>query len=75
MRHTWAHSVSAAYIDQVVGSRITGLTSGVSAYVDFVLPDWSMLKRRLLTLYVSDASSSTQNNSTQTFSDGEGVGF
>ena len=60
----------SAYIDQVVGSRITGLTSGVSAYVDFVLPA-DQSERGLLTLYVNYLSSSTQNNSTQTFSDGE----
>ena len=28
----------SAYADQLVGTKITGQTSGVSAYVDFVLP-------------------------------------
>ena len=60
----------SAYADQLVGTKITGRTSGVSAFVDKVLlPQDS--ERGNLTLYINYLNSSTQNNSTQTFSDGE----
>ena len=60
----------AAYADQLVGSTITGKTSGVTAVVDSILlPDDS--ERGNLTLYVGYLGSSTADNSTQTFSDGE----
>ena len=60
----------SAYADQLIGSKITGQSSGVTAYVDYVLfPEDS--ERGSLTLYVNYLGSSTQNNSTQTFSDGE----
>ena len=62
----------SAYADQLVGSKITGQSSGVTAYVDYVLfPEDS--ERGTLTLYVNYLSSSTQNNQTQTFSDGESL--
>ena len=60
----------SAYAEQLVGTKITGQRSGVTAYVDFVLfPEDS--ERGNLTLYVNYLSSSTQNNLTQTFNDGE----
>ena len=60
----------SAYADQLQGTRITGQTSGVTAYVDSILlPEDS--ERGNLTLYISYLGSSTQNNSTQIFSDGE----
>jgi hypothetical protein len=60
----------AAYVEQLVGTKITGQTSGVSAFVDKVLlPQDS--ERGNLTLYINYLNSSTQNNSTQVFSDGE----
>ena len=60
----------AAYAEQLVGNRITGLTSGVSAVVDKVLfPSDSETGN--LTLYINYINSSTQNNSTQQFSDSE----
>ena len=60
----------AAYAEQLVGTKITGLTSGVTAYVDFVLlPEDS--ERGNLTLYINYLDSSTTNNSTQTFFDAE----
>ncbi len=60
----------AAYAEQLVGSKITGRTSGVTAVVDKVLlPQDS--ERGNLTLYINYLNSSTQNNSTQQFSDGE----
>ena len=62
----------SAYADQLVGSKITGQSSGVTAYIDYVLfPEDS--ERGTLTLYVNYLSSSTQNNQTQTFSDGESL--
>jgi hypothetical protein len=60
----------SAYVDQLVGTKITGKTSGVTAVVDKVLfPQDS--ERGTLTLYVNYISSNTQNNSTKQFSDGE----
>ena len=60
----------SAYAEQLVGTKVTGLTSGVTAYVDYVLyPEDS--ERGQLTLYINYLSSSTQNNSSQTFFDGE----
>ena len=60
----------SAYADQLVGTKITGVTSGVTAFVDSILfPEDS--ERGNLTIYLSYLNSSTSNNSTQTFSDGE----
>ena len=60
----------SAYAEQLVGTKITGLTSGVTAFVDSVLlPEDS--ERGNLTLYINYLDSSTTNNSTQNFSDGE----
>ena len=62
----------AAYAEQLVGTKITGETSGVSAVVDKVLfPEES--ERGNLTLYINYLNSSTTNNSTQVFSDGENL--
>ena len=62
----------AAYADQLVGTKITGQTSGVTAFVDSILlPEDS--ERGNLTLYVNYLTSSTSNNSTQIFSDGESL--
>jgi hypothetical protein len=59
-----------AYVDQLVGSKITGQTSGVTAVVDKVLYS-SDSENGNLTLYVNYLTSNTQDNATQTFSDGE----
>ena len=60
----------SAYADQLVGLKITGQTSGVTAVVDKVLlPEDS--ERGSITLYVNYLSSNTQNNSEEFFSDGE----
>ena len=60
----------AAYVDQLIGTTITGERSGVTAVVDSViLPEDS--ERGNLTLYVSYLGSSTTNNQTQTFFDAE----
>ena len=62
----------SAYADQLVGKKITGQTSGVSAFVDKVLlPQDS--ERGNLTLYINYLNSSTSNNSTQIFSNGESL--
>jgi hypothetical protein len=60
----------SAYVDQLVGTKITGRTSGVTAVVDNVLLSEDS-ERGNLTLYVAYVGSSTANNTTQTFSDGE----
>ena len=60
----------AAYVDQLIGTKITGLTSGVTAVVDkILLPEDS--ERNSLTLYINYLKSNTTNNSTQTFDDSE----
>jgi hypothetical protein len=61
-----------AYISQLVGTKITGQTSGVTAIVENVLFAANS-ERGNLTLYVNYLSSNTQDNSTKTFSDGEGL--
>ena len=60
----------SAYVDQLVGTKITGQRSGVTAFVDSILlPENS--ENGNLTLYINYLASSTGNNSTQTFFDGE----
>ena len=60
----------AAYVDQLIGAKITGLTSGITAVVgEVLLADDS--ERNALTLYCNYISSSTINNSTEIFGDGE----
>ena len=58
------------YIDQLIGSKITGLTSGVTAIIQRVLMS-DESERGNTTLYVSYLSSNTNDNSTLYFSDGE----
>jgi len=62
----------SAYADQLVGKKITGQTSGVSAFVDKILSPIDS-ERGNLTLYISYLNSSTSNNSTQIFSNGESL--
>tara|TARA_B100001250_G_scaffold12562_1_gene10957 strand:- start:1943 stop:9496 length:7554 start_codon:yes stop_codon:yes gene_type:complete len=62
----------SAYIDQLVGLKITGARSGVTAVVDKILLAENS-ERGYLTLYVNYLSSNTQDNSTQTFLDGEDI--
>ena len=60
----------SAYVDQLIGAQITGLTSGVTAVVgEVLLPEDS--ERNTLTLYCNYTSSSTSDNLTETFSDAE----
>ena len=54
----------------MIGTKITGRRSGVTAVVDSVLlPEDS--ERGNLTLYINYLASSTSNNSTETFLDAE----
>ncbi len=70
LENTYLGVPVAAYAEQLVGAKITGKSSGVTAVVDKVLlPQDS--ERGNLTLYINYLTSSTQNNSTQQFSDGE----
>ena len=59
-----------AYAEQLVGTKITGKSSGVTAVVDKVLLSDDS-DRGNLTLYINYLNSSTTNNSTETFSDAE----
>ena len=59
-----------AYIDQLIGLKITGRTSGVTAIVSSILTS-SDSERGNPTLYLNYLGSSTQNNATQVFADGE----
>jgi len=72
LQNTFLGVPVSAYVDQLVGSKITGQTSGVTATVDKVLlPQDS--ERGNLTLYINYLNSNIQNNSTQQFSDGESL--
>ena len=62
----------SAYVDQLIGQKITGQDSGVTAVVDKVLLSEDS-ERNNLTLYINYLSSNTANNATQTFSDGENL--
>jgi hypothetical protein len=72
LQNTYLGVPVSAYADQLVGTKITGQTSGVTAVVDkILLPQDS--ERGNLTLYINYLSSNTQNNTTQQFSDGEAL--
>jgi len=60
----------AAYASQLIGTKITGQISGVTAYVKNIILG-SNSENGNLTFYVDYISSSTVNNSTSEFSDGE----
>ena len=60
----------AAYVDQLIGTTITGQTSGVTANVNKILSAEES-ENGNLTLYVNYLGSNTSNNSTETFSDAE----
>ena len=60
----------SAYADQLIGTKIIGQRSGVSAVVDKVLLAEDS-ERGQLTLYINYLTSNTSNNATQVFSDGE----
>ena len=58
------------YINQLIGAKITGETSGVTAVVDKVLMPTSS-ERGSTTLYVSYLGSNSEDKATTTFADGE----
>ena len=59
-----------AYIDQLIGLKITGRTSGVTAVVQSYISSIDS-ERGNPTLYLNYLGSSTQNNETQVFANGE----
>ena len=61
-----------AYLDQLIGLKITGQRSGVTATVSSVLSSADS-ERGNPTLYVSYLGSSTQDNSTEVFFNGENI--
>ena len=61
-----------AYADQLIGTTITGQTSGVTAVVDSILPS-SDSERGNLTLYIAYQGSARTDNTTQIFTDGESL--
>ena len=72
LQNTFLGVPVAAYADQLIGTKITGQTSGVTAVVDkILLPQDS--ERGNLTLYINYLGSSIQNNATEEFSDGESL--
>jgi hypothetical protein len=72
LQNTFLGVPVAAYADQLVGTKITGQTSGVTAVVDkILLPQDS--ERGNLTLYINYLGSSTEDNETEQFSDGESL--
>lgn len=70
LQNTYQGIPVSAYVDQLIGSKITGQTSGVTAVVDNILSSEDS-ERGNLTLYVNYIDSSSQNNSTKQFLDGE----
>ena len=61
-----------AYIDQLVGLKLTGQNSGVTATVDYYLTS-SDSERGNPTIYVSYLASSNQDNASQAFYSGEAL--
>jgi len=72
LQNTFLGVPVAAYADQLVGTKITGQTSGVTAVVDKILISQDS-ERGNITLYINYLGSSTENNETQQFSDGESL--
>ena len=72
LNNTYLGVPVSAYADQLVGTKITGQTSGVTAVVEKILSA-NESERGNITLYVSYIGSSTQNNSTKEFFDGESL--
>ena len=70
LNNTYQGVPVSAFADQLVGTEISGLVSGVRAVVDkILLPTDS--EENTLTLYVNYIGANTTNNSTQQFNDGE----
>jgi len=58
------------YVNQILGAKITGLSSGVTAVVDKIILS-NESERGNTTLYISYLASNSQDNATLQFSDGE----
>ena len=72
LNNTYLGVPVSAYAGQLIGTKITGQTSGVTAVVEKILsPNES--ERGNITLYVSYIGSNTQNNATKEFSNGESL--
>ena len=72
LNNTYLGVPVSAYAGQLIGTKITGQTSGVTAVVEKILSA-NESERGNVTLYVSYISSNTQNNSTKEFSNGESL--
>jgi hypothetical protein len=72
LNNTYLGVPVSAYADQLIGTKITGQTSGVTAVVEKILSA-NESERGNITLYVSYIGSSTQDNSTKEFFDGESL--
>ena len=70
LNNTYQGVPVSAYADQLIGLKITGLTSGVTAVVDSVLLPIDSANGNL-TLYVNYINANTANNLTQEFFDNE----
>ena len=70
LNNTYQGVPLVAYADQLVGTKITGQSSGITAVVNKILADQDS-ENGNLTLYVNYIGSSTTNNSTVSFADGE----
>jgi hypothetical protein len=70
LQNTYLGVPVESYASQLIGKKITGQTSGISAKVEQILLSTES-ERDNLTLYVSYLSSSIENNSSSQFSDGE----
>ncbi len=62
----------SAYSNQLIGTQITGLSSGVTAYVKNVVSSVDATDENII-LYVNYISSSSQDNSESLFTDGENL--
>jgi len=60
----------SAYAEQLIGTKVTGVTSGVSAIVDSILLPQNS-QRGSLTLYLKYVNSNSSDNTTQEFLDNE----
>ena len=72
LNNTYLGVPVSAYADQLVGKKITGQKSGITATVDSILLPQNS-ERGNLTLYINYLSSSLENNSSQQFFDGESL--
>jgi len=70
LQNTYVGVPIDTYVNSLIGKKITGLTSGVSAIVDRILLSKDS-ERGNTTLYIQYLNSSPDNNTLEIFSDGE----